>query len=188
MAHSGFFIGPAVLPALKVIIHNKTDIQPSGLASWTTCLLPALEILHHKQWSKDRLKTLHCAWRFSLFCDDPDIQSISYTTGKTSPSVLHHECTSGKNAAAIWLTGYMVVNVQLYNFCTVEVAAWTSSSGFGRSPRSYLQHLIQHCWPSNRRRCIAPSGSCYFAHTSNSLGNHCARLCHGHLQADVRTL
>ena len=27
--YSGFFIGPAVLPALNVIIHNKTDFQPS---------------------------------------------------------------------------------------------------------------------------------------------------------------
>ena len=33
VAHGGFFLGPAVLPALKVIIHNKTDIQPSGPAS-----------------------------------------------------------------------------------------------------------------------------------------------------------
>ena len=30
MAHGGFFLGPAVLTALNVIIHNKTDIQPSG--------------------------------------------------------------------------------------------------------------------------------------------------------------
>ena len=31
----------------------------------------------------------------------------------------------GECSSHLWLTGYMVANVQLYNFCTVEVAAWS---------------------------------------------------------------
>lgn len=92
------------------------------------------------------------------------------TTGKTSPSMLHHECTPGENAAAIWLTGYMVVNVQLYNICTVEVAAWSHLQDLVGLPEATCNNvLIQHCWPWNRRRCIAPSGSCYFAHLGKRL-------------------
>ena len=63
---------------VSVRIKKKWHFQLS-----TTCLLPALEILQHMQWPKDRVKTLYWAWRFSSFCDDPDIQSISSTTGKT---------------------------------------------------------------------------------------------------------
>lgn len=87
------------------------------------------------------------------------------TTGKTSPSMLHHECTPGENAAAIWLTGYMVVNVQLYNICTVEVAAW-----------SHLQDLVGlpeatcNTWSNIADIAdIAPSGSCFFAHLGKRL-------------------
>ena len=65
-----------------------------------------------------------------------------------------------------WLHGGKCSAVQyLYS----RSSCLKSSSGFGRSPRSYLQHLIQHCWPWNRRRCIAPSGSCYFAHLGKRL-------------------
>ena len=60
-----------------------------------------------------------------------------------------------------WLHGGKCPAVQ---FLYSRSSCLKSSSGFGRSPKSYLQHLIQHCWPWNRRRCIAPSGSYYFAH------------------------
>ena len=42
----------------------------------------------------------------------------------------------GECSSHLWLTGYMVANVQLYNFCTVEVAAWSHLQDLAGLPKA----------------------------------------------------
>ena len=42
----------------------------------------------------------------------------------------------GECSSHLWLTGYMVANVQLYNFCAVEVAAWSHLQDLAGLPKA----------------------------------------------------
>ena len=94
-----------------------------------------------------------------------------------------------EHAAASRVTDWSAMDVQLYNFHAAGVAARgrPGESAILPEPVGDRTATIK-CRSWNKGRCIAPSGSCRFAHVcSDCTGDHRASECPGHPAKEVST-
>ena len=94
---------------------------------------------------------------------------------------LNYDRAFRENAAAMRLTDWSTMNVQLYNFHAAGIAARGRSGDLATAlePTGDLSATTK-CRSWNRSCCIALTGSCRFAHSrSTCAGDHRANVCPG---------
>ena len=123
---------------------------------------------------------------------------ISHTAGRICPNTfqqfsgcvwLNYDRAFREHAAAPRVTNWSAMDVQLYNFHAADVAARgrPGESAILLEPVGDRSATVK-CRSWNRGRCIAPSGSCRFAHTCSACGaDHRASVCPGRTEKEVNT-